>query len=182
MNLLPWLLDWPPTRAKVAVFLLVSALSVGTVAMMGGVADDPASETVTVEEIDLTVGLNDEASYPEGTNGTVQTCLASGTPGDSVSVLGDVVVDVPESDDGGRFSERQVRVTVNLTDMSETTSETVTGTGELYSDVFWLIEDDETLAINDTATLRVTVHDGDSLVANATETVTVEEDSRTYDC
>lgn len=182
MSLLPWLLDWPPTRAKVAVFLLVSALSVGTIAMMGGVADDPATENVTVEDIDLTVSLNDEASYPEGANGTVQTCLASGTPGDSVSVLGDVIVDVPQSDNRGQSSERQVRVTVNLTEMSETTSQRVTGTGAVRSDVFWLIDDDETLAVGETVTLRVTVHVERGRVATATNTVTVQEDSRTYDC
>ncbi|QLD90812.1 hypothetical protein HWV07_17890 [Natronomonas salina] len=182
MSLLPWLLDWPPTRAQVAVFLLVSALSVGTIAMMGGVADDPASENVTVEDIDLAVSLNDEASYPEGANGTVQTCFASGTPGDSVSVLGDVILDVPESDGRGRSSERQLRVTVNLTEMSETTAQTETGTGTVHSDVFWLIDDDETLAVGDTVTLHVTVHDERGRVATATDNVVVQGDSRTYDC
>lgn len=160
----------------------MSTLSVGTIAMMGGVADDPASENVTVEDIDLAVSLNDEASYPGGANGTVQTRLASGTPSDSVSILGDVVVDVPGSDNRGRSSGRQLRVTVNLTEMSETTSQSVTGTGGVRSDVSWLIDDDETLAVGDMVTLRVTVHDERGRVATATDNVTVQEDSRTYDC
>ena len=75
--------------------LLVTLLSVATIATAGLVLDTPDDEEVaTVESVDLTLRLNDEQDLPD-TNGTVQTCIASGTPGDSISVVGDVTVDVP---------------------------------------------------------------------------------------
>ena len=177
MNLLPWLLDWPPSPASVVVFLLVTAFSVGTLVAFGGVTDEITAENVTVEETDLSVRLNDERSLPD-TNGTVQTCLSSGTPGDSISVIGDVTVDVPA--DRGRDAE--FVVAVSLAHTEETTTASVEGTGRRTADVFWLLDDDETLAVGETARLQVRVRDGGSTVASVTREVTVENGSRSYDC
>lgn len=181
MSLLPWLLDWPPSRATVAVFLLVTAFSLGTIAVLGDDIDRSEAENVTVEEIDVAVALNDEVDYPEGESGTVQTCLASGTPGDSVSVLGDVVVEIP-AEEGWSTGDRRLAVTVSLGHTDESTSGTVTGPGRDTHDVFWVLEDDETLAVGDTETVQVRIEEAGSTVASATETVTVRNDSRTYDC
>lgn len=49
-------------------------------------------------------------------------------------------------------------------------------------DVFWVIEDDETLSVGDTAGVRVRVREGGSTVADTTRTVPVSDDSRSYDC
>jgi hypothetical protein len=54
MNVLPWLLDWPPSPAKIGFFLLVTAFSVATLMAFGGVTDEVRSENVTIEATDLT--------------------------------------------------------------------------------------------------------------------------------
>jgi hypothetical protein len=182
VSLLPWLLDWPPSRRSVAVFVVVTAVSVGTVVGFGGVVDRPDEGNVTVEAVDVTVALNDEVSYPEGGDGSVQTCLASGTPGDSVSVTGDVIVDVPEPDGLRPAGERRLNVTVSLAHTDETTAGTVEGPGTETHDVFWILEDDESLTAGDNETIQVWVSEDGTPVANATRTVPVEEGSRTYDC
>lgn len=60
MNLLPWLLDWPPKRRTIVAFLLVTAVSVGTLLVFAPLTDQLRTENVTVETADLTVRLNDE--------------------------------------------------------------------------------------------------------------------------
>lgn len=182
MSLLPWLLDWPPSRGSIAVFLVVTAFSVGTIVVLGGGLVQPDDGPVTVEDVDVSVTLNDEIEYPPGANGTVQKCVASGPPGDSVLVRGAVVVDVPVEDRWAASGDRQVAVTVSLAHTDETTTETVTGPGRITRDVFWLLEDDETLSVNGTATVQVRVKESGSTVANATETVPVREGTRHYEC
>lgn len=179
MNLLPWLLRWPPRRSAVAVFLLVTVVSAGSVLLLGGGLLASSSGNVTVEETDLTVRLNDEQSLPESENGSVQTCLASGTPGDSISVIGTVGVDVPP--DHRARSEGGLAVVVELVDVGETTSGSLDAAGGQY-DVFWLLEDDETLSAGDSAELAIRVRSAGETVAAANESVVVEADSRNYDC
>jgi hypothetical protein len=182
VNPLPWLLDWPPSPAKVVFFVVVTTFSVGTLVLFGGaVVDDETNENVTVEEIDLTVKLNDEMSFPEGGNGTVQTCMASGTPGDSISVLGDVAVEIPP-DSRGYPADRTATVEVSLAHTEETTTDTVDGPGRETMDVFWLLDDDETLSVGDTETVQVWVRIDGTKVASTTRNVTVEEGTRNYDC
>ena len=181
MNPLPWLLDWPPTPAKVVFFVVVTTFSVGTLVLFGGVVDDETSENVTVEEIEVTVALNDEFSFPESDNGTVQTCMASGTPGDSISVLGDVAVEIPP-DSRGYPADRTATVEVSLAHTEETTTDTVEGPGRETMDVFWILDDDETLSVGDTEAVQVRVRIDGSTVASATRNVTVREGNRTYDC
>lgn len=179
MNLLPWLLDWPPKGRTVVLFLVVTAASVGTLLLFAPVTEQATDGNVTVETADLTVRLNDERSLPESDGGGVQTCIASGTPGDSISVIGDVDVDVPAGHDAARADELTVVVSMAHTD--ETTSGTVESTGGQY-DVFWLFADDETLSAGDTAELRIRVRADGETVTTATRSVVVEADSRTYDC
>ena len=180
MSPLPWLLDWPPSRAALAAFLLLTALSSGTVLLFGGGFDDGASETVTVESTDLTVRLNDGVDYPDATNGSVQTCVAVGTPGDSVSVLGDVTVDVPP--ERGLAGDRHLTVAVSLGHTDATDTGTIEGPGTVTRDVFWVFADDETLSVGDTARLQIRVRSEGETVANATREVTVENGTRSFDC
>lgn len=184
---LPWLLNWPPGRRAIAVFLVVTAFSVGTIALFGGVGDRSDPANVTVESVDVDVALNDEFSYPDGADdadGSVQTCLASGTPGDSISVLGDVTVRVPAASDGDRWGddERRLNVSVSLAHATESTTDSVEGPGTETSDVFWILDDDESLAVGENATVQVRVLEDGARVANATRRVTVRNGSRTYDC
>jgi hypothetical protein len=178
VNLLPWLLDWPPRPAAVAAALLVTLLSVATVATAGLVLDTPDDETATVETVDLTLRLNDDVEFPD-TNGTVRSCMASGTPGDSISVLGDVTVEVPPD-----VSQRGRALTLGLTvtETGQRTAYEVDESGTVTTDVFWLAEDDETLAVGDTVRLRIELRRGDALLANATERLPVQEGDRRYDC
>ena len=180
MNLLPWLLDWPPSPATVAVFLVLTAFSVGTLVAFGGVTDQITDENVTVAETDLSVRLNDELDIPS-TNGSVETCLASGTPGDSILVVGDLTVDAPASGTGKHSPDRPLAVVLGLAHTEQTTTEQVDGTGGT-TDVHWVVEDDETLAIGDEATVQIRVRSGGTTVATATRAITVEEGSRSYDC
>jgi len=158
VNLLPWLLDWPPKRRTIVAFLLVTAVSVGTLLVFAPLTDQLRTENVTVETADLTVRLNDEQSLPEGEG--VQTCFASGTPGER---LGDAAT-----------------VTVGMAHTEETTSGDIERTGGTF-DVFWLLDDDETLSAGDTATLRVRVRGDGEPLATATQPVVVDADSRHYD-
>jgi hypothetical protein len=177
VNLLPWLLDWPPKRLTIVTVLLVTAFSVGTLLLFAPLTDQLRTENVTVETTELTVRLNDEQSYPESEDGGVQTCFASGTPGDSISVTGSVSVDIPSVErppDGAT-----VRVSMAHTEAN--TSGDVEPTGGTF-DVFWLLDDDETLAVGDTATLDIRVRGGGETLATATRSVVVENDSRSYDC
>jgi hypothetical protein len=174
VNLLPWLLDWPPGPARVAVVLLLTTASVATLVAFGGVVDDGGN--VTVASTDLDVRLNDDGSIPD-TNGTVETCIASGTPPDSVLVVGEVVVDVPP--DAG---DERLHVRVGLPALDAATTRAVEGTGRERVDVFWLLDDDETLAVGDRARLRIEVRGGGSTATAATRRVAVANGSRSYDC
>ena len=180
MKLLRLLLGWPPGPATVGVALLLTVLGAATMLVFGGVADETTDENATIESTDLTVRLNDDVDFPE-TDG-VATCMAVGTPGDSVSVLGDVAVDVPADSDRGRVGDRRLTVVVSLARIEQNTTATVTGTGRETADVFWIFEDDETLSVGDTARLQVRLRSGESTLAEATRTVSVENGSRSYDC
>jgi hypothetical protein len=181
MDLLPWLLDWPPSRGAVAAFLVLTAASVGTLVAFGGVTDEITRENVTVDATDVSVRLNDEGGIPDLGEG-VQTCLASGTPPDSVAVIGDVTVTVPAEGTRNYSGSGPVTVAVSLAHTDETTTETVEGSGEATRDIFWIIEDDETLSVGGTATLQVRVQSGDSTLAETTRTAPVENGTRSYDC
>lgn len=177
MNVLPWLLDWPPHPLTVVVFLLLTAFSVGTLVLFGGVVDDASTDEVTIDAVDVSVRLNDEVQFPDGENGSVQTCLAVGTPGDSVSVLGDVTVDIPHA-----FDDWPLVVDVSLASIEDRTTTRVEETGTQRIDVFWLVDDDETLSVGDTATLHVRVRADGETVTDTTRERIVQNDTRTYDC
>lgn len=181
MNLLPWLLDWPPKPAAVGVFLLLTAFGAGTLVAFGGVTDEISGGNVTVEATDLSVTLNDEVDFPDGENGTVRTCLRVGTPGDRITVRGRVTVDVPIDAEDRLDGDRTV-LTVSLAHTRERTTTTIDRTGRVRTDVFWVLEDDETLSVGEHATVQVRVRTDGSTVAGTTRTVTVEEGSRTYEC
>jgi len=174
VNLLPWLLDWPPSRGAVVAFLLVTAFSVGSIAVFGGVVEDADTDEVTVESTELALLLNDEFDPPE-TNGSVATCFASGTPGDTVSLTGSVTVDAPSDRRG------PLEVVLSLPAADEPRTDTVEAGGGTV-DVFWLFEDDESLEPGDTATLEVSVRSGGETLVETTRSLTVEADSRNYDC
>lgn len=176
MEVLPWLLNWPPRRGTVAVFLLLTTFSVGTLALFGGVTDEIRTDNVTVDATDLTVRLNDELTIPD-TNGSVRTCMASGTPGDSVSVTGDVTVDSPSGRGGS-----QLTLVVSLAHTGETTSQRVERGRRDSTRLLWVFEDDETLSVGENATVQMRVRTDDETVANATKTVPVEKGTRRYDC
>ncbi len=161
----------------VVTFLLVTAFSTGTLLLFAPLTDQLQNENVTVETTDLTVRLNDEQATPESEDGGVQTCLASGTPGDHISVTGSVNVDIPS----GERPRDGATVVVGMTDIGETTSGEIERTGGTF-DVFWLLDDDETVAVGDTATVQIQVRGGGETLTTATRSVVVEAASRTYDC
>lgn len=177
MNVLPWLLDWPPSPATVVVFLLLTSFSMGTLVVFSGVTEQIAGGNVTVESANFSVRLNDEIEYPDTETGTVQRCLASGTPGDKIAVVGDMALDVPPEE-----GEQRLMVEVSLAHTDETTTNAVEGSGQETSDVFWLLDDDETLKVGDEATVQIRIHDEGATITSATQPVTVKEGSRTYDC
>jgi hypothetical protein len=182
MSVLAWILRWPPSRGTVVVFLVLTAFSVGSLVAFGGHVHDDTGENVTVEATDLTVRLNDEIDFPEGGNGSVRTCVGMGTPGDAISVAGTVTFDVPREWERHGSDGRELVLVVTLAHTDETITSSVSRTGQVRTQVFGLLDDDETLSPGDTGTLVLRVrHDG-SIVATATRTITVEEGTRTYDC
>lgn len=174
--MLPWLLEWPPRPAFVLTFLLLTAFSVGTLVAFAPLTDDLTADEVTVRASDVSVRLNDEVRIPD-TNGTVRTCLGSGTPGDSLLVVADVTAEFPA--DGERYV-----LEATLADAPATTSERVDGAGRERWHVFWVANDDETLSVGETTEFRVRVRTraSGSVVAGANRTVTVENGTRSYDC
>jgi len=182
MNLLPWLLDWPPNRGTIAVFVVLTAFSVGTLVLLGGVTDEITAENVTIESTDLSVKLNDEIDFPDVEDDSVQTCMGYGTPGDSISVLGDVSVRIPAERTRTDARAEQLTLAVSLDHTSERTTQPLTRTGDVTTDVFWILDDDETLSVNETAQLVVSVESAESTLANRTTAIPVKNGTRTYDC
>jgi hypothetical protein len=178
VNLLPWLLNWPPRPAAVVAFLFVTAFSVGTLVLFAPVTDQINPDEATVEASNVSVHLNDEITMPEIENGTVATCMASGTPGDHLTVRADILVETPM--EGGDDSPYDIEV--GLGNGSMTTTEPVPQTGRERVDVFWVVRDDESLSVGDTAEVRIRLRESDSVVATSTRAVTVEKASRSYDC
>ncbi|WEL16944.1 hypothetical protein SVXHr_0765 [Halorhabdus sp. SVX81] len=182
MNSLPWLLDWPPSRGTIAVFVVLTAFSVGTLVLFGGVTDEATAENVTIESTDLTVRLNDEVTFPDVENDSVQTCMGYGTPGDSISVLGDVSVRIPAERTRTDARAERLTLAVSIDHTAERTTQPLTRTGDVTTDVFWILDDDETLAVNETAGVEISVLSGNSTVANSTTSIPVKKGTRTYDC
>jgi hypothetical protein len=174
-DVLPWLLHWPPSGRMIAVFLVVTAASLGTVVVLGGVTDTKSDENITVSGADLSIRLNDDTDFPD-TGGTVETCLGSGTPGDHLSVLGEVTVRIPPERSGG------ARAVILQLDQAERTVGTIEEQGSVTKDVFWVLADDETFSVGDTATVEIRVRERDGTVASRTLSVPVENGSRSYDC
>ena len=147
----------------------------------GGLPGETPGENATVETDDLDLRLNDEFD-PPSTNGTVQSCMASGTPGDSVSLLGDVLVTMPvdRRPDPGAADPR---VVFTLAALDATRTERVDPEGTTDVSLFWILEDDETLSVGEETTLAVRVEtaEGERLL-ETTRSLTVREGERTYDC
>ncbi|MFC7228775.1 hypothetical protein N0B31_15300 [Salinirubellus salinus] len=161
----------------VVVLAGVFLLGGPTDGLPGGTAADEAS--VATDDLDLR--LNDEFS-PPSTNGTVQTCIASGTPGDSVSLLGDALVTLPQ-ERGLELGAADARVVFTLRALDATRTERVDPEGTTDVSLFWILEDDETLSVGEETTLgiRVEMADGE-LLLETSRTLTVREGTRRYDC
>lgn len=178
MNLLPWLLDWPPHPASIIAFLLLTAFSVGTLVLFAPATDQINPDNATVETTKISVHLNDEISIPDIENGTVATCIANGTPGDHLTVRADILVETPM--EGGENSNYNVEMSIG--NSSKTTTEPVQQTGQERVDVFWVVRDDEALAVGEKADIHIRLRESGAVVANSTRTVTVKKGSRSYDC
>jgi hypothetical protein len=170
--------------ASGAVGLLLLAALAGVVVLggptgelSGAAPEDPV--TVAVDGLELR--LNDEIDLPS-TNGSVETCVASGTPGDSVSLLGDVLVTIPP-DRLPAVGESDPRVVFTLEALDTTRRDRIDPAGTTGVDLFWILNDDETLSVGaeTTLTIRVETADGEPL-RETTRTLTVREGERTYDC
>jgi hypothetical protein len=178
VNLLPWLLNWPPRPAAIVAFLFVTAFSVGTLVLFAPVTDQINPDEATVEVSNVSVHLNDEIAMPDIENGTVATCIASGTPGDHLTVRADILVETPMDDGDDSLYDIEVSIGTD----SKTTTEPIQQTGREQVDVFWVIRDDESLSVGDTAEIQIRLRESETVVATATRSVTIENGSRSYDC
>lgn len=175
-DILPWLIHWPPSGRMIAVFLVVSAASLGTIVVLGGMPDTQSNENVSVSDVDISIRLNDETAYPD-TNGTVETCIGRGTPGDHLSILGEVGVQIPPDQNSDTH--------VVVLELNETWTQRVGETddkGDITMDVFWMVEDDETFSVGDTATVEVRVQEPETTITSKTLSMPIENGSRSYDC
>lgn len=152
---------------------ILALFGVGLLLAGGFAVEDGASATIT--DTDLRLSLNDAEGIPDVGNGT-QTCIASGTPRDTVSVLGDVTVRV----EGEAGATRTLALSLAGTNVTHSAAIRETGTESV--DVFWLDRDPETFAVGETVTLRLQVREGDRVLANATRTLPVHNGSQTFDC
>lgn len=175
MNILPWLLDWPPTRRQIAVFLVITVFSLGSIAVLGGMTGLDSDGNVTITETDLALDLNENTDIPD-TNGSVETCIGSGPLPGHLSVTGEITADIPAGGD----TPREVVLRVN--DTENRTVETIESEGEVTVDVFWSRDADGTLSVGDTASVDIWVVEQGTAVASTTTSVPVENGSRSYDC
>ncbi|WP_229121835.1 hypothetical protein [Halapricum desulfuricans] len=175
-DILPWLFHWPPSRRMIAAFLVVTTASVGTIVVLGGVTDTQPDGNITVSDADLSIRLNEETEFPD-TNGTVETCLGSGTPGDHLSILGDITVHIPPT-----HNDNTQSVVLELNHTWNRTVGAIEDRGSVTKDVFWLVEDDETLSVGDTTTVEVHVQEQGTAVASRTLSLPIRNGSRSYDC
>lgn len=178
VNLLPWLLDWPPHPASIIAFLLLTAFSVGTLVLFAPVTDQINPDDATVEATNVSVHLNDEITVPDIENGTVATCISSGTPGDHLTVRADILVETPI--EGGKNSNYDVEMSIG--NGSRTTTEPVQQTGQERVDIFWVVRDDEALEVGENADIHIRLRESGAVVANSTRTVLVKKGNRSYDC
>lgn len=169
MATLPWLLDWPP-RLSV---LVITVGSVTGLLLFGGGIDTVTSEEASIDAAPLSVSLTDEHSYPDAANGSVQTCFASGPPGDCISVNGEVNLTVPATDES-------LLLAVGLT--SDEWTHRVSRAGAVSVDGLWRFEDNRALKVGNPIVAEIRLRDGGTSVANRTTTVVVENASRSYDC
>lgn len=78
----------------------MTAFSVGALVLFAPVTD----RINPVEASNVSVHLNDEITMPDIENGTVATRVASGTPGDHLTVRADILVETPmEEGDGSPY-------------------------------------------------------------------------------
>lgn len=175
MNILPWLLDWPPTRRQIAVFLVITAFSLGSIAVLGGMAGLDSDGNVTITNADLSLQLNENTDIPD-TNGSVETCLGSGTLPGHLGVRGEIMVDIPSGIDSAQ------EVVLRVNDTQNHTVETIEGQGAVTMDVFWQREADGTLSVGDPAAVDIWIVEQGTVVASTTRSVPVENGSRSYDC
>jgi hypothetical protein len=178
MDLLPWLLNWPPRRATIAIFLLVTAFSVGTLVLFAPVMDQINPDEATIEVTNVSIQLNDNITIPEGGNGTVQECVSSGIPGDHLAVRADISITTPmeESDDSPYDFD------VVVLDSAQRTTESIDQTGRDQADLFWVVSDDESLSVGETAEVQFRLRKSGTVVDNVTRVVTVQNGTRSYDC
>ncbi|WP_410766928.1 hypothetical protein [Haloferax sp. DFSO60] len=181
MNLLPWLLDWPPRPASILTFVVLTAFSVGTLILFAPVTDELSTDEVTVEIADASVKLNDEMDYPEGAeSGETYSCMSFGTPGDSLHIRVEGTLGLPTGFD--RDGDTPYTLEVSLDGVEETRTETFRDTGEEQWDASWLVEDDETLSVGETTTLTAQVRTSGDVVATTNQRVTIEEGTQRFDC
>lgn len=177
MRILPWLIAISRGRRAVAGAIVLAV--VGVVAglyVAGGLPAEQAPDHATVEAVDLDLRLNDEMDWPDGPNGTVRSCLASGTPGDRVGVYGEVSVHLPTD------IETDPHLAIELSDLARTRTVTLADRGQITHDVFWLLEDDETVSVGDWTTVVISIRSSEETLASTNRSVIVENDSRTYEC
>ncbi|MCT9098146.1 hypothetical protein [Haloarchaeobius sp. HME9146] len=161
--------------------LFVILVGAGAWVTFTGPGPQVSDSDATIDRTDLSVRLNDEWDLPESANDSVQTCITSGTPGDSIGVYGTVTVTVPVQDGFDR-ADHDYQVVMTLVDVGETTTKTGDYSGRETVRFFWIVEDDETLAVGETTTVRIRVRDGPEVLAESTQNVVVEEGDQTFDC
>lgn len=178
VNLLSWLLDWPPRPASIIAFLLLTAFSVGTLVLFAPITDQINPDDATVEATNVSVHLNDEITVPDIENDTVATCIASGTPGDHLTVRADILVETPMED--GEDSDYVVEVSID--EGSQATTKPVQHTGRERVNVFWVVRDDESLSAGENADIHVRLRESGAVVDNTTRVIIVKKGKRSYDC
>lgn len=142
------------------------------------VTDQINPDEATVEASNVSVHLNDEITIPDMEDDTVATCIASGTPGDHLTIRADILVETPMED--GDDSPYDVEVSIG--NDSKTTTEPIQQTGRERVDIFWVARDDESLSVGDTADIRIRLRESGTVVDTATRAVTVTKGRRSYDC
>jgi hypothetical protein len=168
-----WLFRWLGSpRARLVGVFVVAALGVfglATAVLVGGSGGE-----ARIVDADFTVRLNDERTPPDNGSGGVRTCVGSGVPGDTVAVFGEVGVASP---DGSGAT-----IVVSLDHTGETWTATVERGRRETVDVFWTLDDDETLSVGETTPVTVELRAGGETRASTTRVVPVENSSRSLDC
>ncbi|WP_435332945.1 hypothetical protein [Haloarchaeobius sp. TZWWS8] len=114
--------------AAIGAIVLLSAAGIG-ILLVGGLPFGGVAGEGSIEEVDLSVRLNDDMDMPGDGTASSYTCTSAGTPGDMVGTYGSVHVSTPLNRHHWPRTDADYVLEVTLVESGKSTTESVSGVG-----------------------------------------------------